>query len=240
MNSTPREKQGGFYISPAFLMTITERPEGARRATGKVGNLPDLARAVNPFTEKIFRAEPYNYSEMARKPRRRRMGRYIRGAINHKLNLGTLAAATVIGSNLAEVVNERTLVSSIVTSVSVNDWTEGLNIGPIRVGVAHSDYSDAEIEAWIEATDSWDEGDKVAQEVAGRKIRDIGTMVSSFSGGSGSESYLQDGKPIKSKLNWILLQGQTIKFWAFNMGSAAFATTDPDVNFQGHANLWPR
>ncbi len=55
-HEAPREKQGGFYISPAFLMTITERPEGARRATGKVGNLPDLGEGEDPSEQRYLRA----------------------------------------------------------------------------------------------------------------------------------------------------------------------------------------
>ncbi len=168
------------------------------------------------------------------------MGRYIRGSINEKLDIGTLAAGTVVGTVLGETVNERTLLSSVKCTWSVNDWTEGANIGPLEVGYAHSDYTDAEVEAYIEATNSWNEGDKVAQEVAARQIRRVGVLISSFSGSASSESYLNDGVPIHTKLNWILNQGQTIRVWARNMGSLAFATSDPDVTINGFANLWPR
>ncbi len=49
---------------------------------------------------------------------------------------------------------------------------------------------------------------------------------------------LNDGKPIKTKLNWILQEGQTLAFVGYNMGSVQVQTTTPDVRILGHANLW--
>ncbi len=106
------------------------------------------------------------------------------------------------------------------------------------VGIAHSDYSDAEIQAVIDQTLSWNEGDKVGQEVAKRLVRRIGQFGQP--GDSLAPVVLNDGKEIKTKLNWILLQGQTLKLWAYNLGTGAVATTTPIVTAQGHANLWPR
>ncbi len=166
------------------------------------------------------------------------MGRYLRGTVDEDLTIGTLAGKTVVGDNFDEVVNERSLVSSIVARYSVSDWTPVAANGPLLVGIAHADYSDAEIEEWIETTGSWNEGDLTQQEVAGRKIRRVGILTEPA---SATESLaLNDGKPIKTKLNWILNQGLTLKLWAYNMGTAAFATTDPRVRAEGHVNLWPR
>jgi len=177
---------------------------------------------------------------MARKGhgKRRSMGRYIRGNVDESLVLTTLAARTLAAIAFDETVNERTLVSSLVASWSLDDLTAGAGIGPILVGVAHSDYSTAEIEEFIENTGSWDEGDLVQQEVGKRKIRTVGTFESAISGVAAA--VLNDGKPIKTRLNWILLQGQTLKVWAYNLGTAAVATTVPEVSVQGHANLFPK
>ncbi len=174
---------------------------------------------------------------MARKPRRRRMGRYIKGGIDDVLSLGTLAGKTLIGTVFDEVVRERTLVSSIVATYSISDLTLGAGIGPVLVGIAHSDYSDAEIEAVIEMTDSWDEGNKTEQELAKRLVRRIGIFEVSA---SGEDAVLNDGVPIKTKLNWILNSAQSLRLWAYNMGANPLATTVPLVSLQGHANLWPR
>ncbi len=173
-----------------------------------------------------------------RKGARRKIRRYLKGSVDENLPLGTLAARTLVVATFDEGVNERTLISSIVASYSLSDVTPGDNIGPVMVGVAHSDYTAAEIEAVIENTGSWNEGTLVENEIAKRKVRIIGTFPQSPS--AGATVVLNNGLPIKTKLNWILTQGQTLDLWAYNLGSAAFATTDPDVHCQGHANLWPQ
>ncbi len=168
------------------------------------------------------------------------MGRYIRGTVDENLALGTLGAQALVKLDFDETVNERTLVSSIIATYAMQDFTLAAGDGPILVGVAHSDYSAAEIEAVIESTGSWNEGDKVAQEVAKRLVRKIGIFPSVGGAGASAPAVLNDGKPIRTKLNWILLQGQTLTLWAYNLGTSPLATTDPQVSVQGHANLWPR
>ncbi len=166
------------------------------------------------------------------------MGKYIRGGVNEQLNLGTLAPSTLAAAQFDETVNERMLVSSLVATYSVAEWTPAAGDGPILVGIAHGDYTAAEIEEVIEMTDSWDEGNLVEQELGKRKIRKIGVFHSPQASTEGVS--LNDGRPIKTKLNWILNQGQTLQVWAYNMGGSAFATTTPTVHLEGHANLWPR
>ncbi len=165
------------------------------------------------------------------------MGRYVRGNIDLRFALGTLGSATAILAALSAV-NERTLVTSIVAQWTVSEFTVAVGDGPIAVGVAHSDYSLVEIEEYLEQTDSWDEGNKVAQEVGKRQIRRIGTISpKDISLGS---TTINDGKAIKTKLNWILNQGQTVNVWAYNGGGSALATADPDVIVWGYANLFPK
>jgi len=178
---------------------------------------------------------------MAKKPRKRRMGRYLRGNVDESLVLTTIGARAVLKINFDEVVKDRTRVTSIVASYSLDDLTEGVGIGPIMVGIAHDDYSAAEIEAFIENGGSWNEGDLVNQEIARRKIRVIGIFETAASVATGlGSAVLNDGKPIKTKLNWILNQGQTLAVWAYNLGSNPVATTVPEVSVQGHANLFPQ
>ncbi len=166
------------------------------------------------------------------------MGRYIRGNVDEKMALTTLAARTLVSNVYAESVEERTYISSQVVTHSLSDLTLGTGIGPIMVGVAHSDYSAAEIEEFIENTGSWSEGDLVqSKEVGARRIRIIGI----FRMEQGvMDAVLNNGKPIRTKLGWILTTGQTLDQWAYNLGSAPIATTVPQYNVEGHANLWPR
>ncbi len=162
---------------------------------------------------------------------------YRKGALQMKLDLGTLAGQTLVSAANSETVTERTRLSSIKGSYILSGFTLTAEVGPIRFGLAHSDYSDAEIEQWIEQQGSWSEGNLVAKEIADRRIREVGVFQTRDTGSAGSWSFRQ-GQPVKTKLNWILITGQTVKLWAYNVGSAAVATTDPDVEFEGHANLF--
>jgi len=168
------------------------------------------------------------------------MGRYIRGSVDEDLSLGTLAGKTLAGTAFDQTVNERTWCSSIRASWTIANWTHIASSGPLVVGVAHGDYSDAEIEAWIETTDSWDEGNLIEQEVGARKIRRIGVFEADSVVGAIDQVALNDGKQITTKLGWMLLQGQTLRIWAYNTGTAALATTVPTIHAAGHVNLWPR
>ncbi len=164
--------------------------------------------------------------------------RYIKGVIQNRFTLGTLAATTLISSTNADVVTEKAWLSSIKATWSLDQFTEGAGDGPILVGIAHSDYSDTEIEEFVEQTASWEEADLVAKEISSRKIRRVGTFGQT--GPALSASVLNDGRPVTTKCGWMLATGQTIKFWAYNQGSSALATTSPAVVTAGHANLWPR
>ncbi len=166
---------------------------------------------------------------------RRRMKRYLKGNIDESFNLSTLASATLISNTWDESVVERTRISSIVCSWALDQLTSPQ--GPILFGVAHSDYSDAEIEQVIENAGSWNEGDLTSQEIAKRKVRIIGEFVSEELAGL-TDVRFNEGKPVKTKLNWVLTTGDTLKMWAYNISALALATTDPAMRAHGHANLW--
>ncbi len=162
---------------------------------------------------------------------------YTRGNINEVMALGTLAPVDVITTVLGAV-DGRTKISSIKATWSLRGFTVTDNVGPILVGVCHGDYSDAEVEAWIEQSNatSWSSGTIQDKEISGRKIRKIGTFAQV--GQSLGNQVLNDGKMITTKLNWLLVSGQSIRIWAYNTGSVAIGTTNPDVVVDGHANLW--
>ncbi len=154
------------------------------------------------------------------------------------MQLGTLAGFDLISASFSGAVVEKTFITSAEASWSVSNWTDAADVGPLMVGYAHSDYIDAEIEAFIENSGSWNMGLKTEQEIARRQIKIVGVLETPDSGSS--DSILNDGVLMKTKLNWTLITGQTLRFWAYNLGSAAFATTDPDLKVSGHANLWPQ
>ncbi len=164
--------------------------------------------------------------------RRRKFRRYLRGAVELEFELATLASRTLVSAIFPDSVNETTWVSSLIASWSFTDFTAGLDIGPTLVGVAHSDYADSEIEAWVEQSESWEVDDLVAREIGSRKIKRVGQFS--------TNDVLNDGKPIRTKLNWYLNTGQTLRVWAYNKGLNPYATTSPVVGVSGHVNLWPR
>ncbi len=162
---------------------------------------------------------------------KRKFRRYVAGSINTSNVLGTLASADLISVAAGDTVAERTYMTSIRCSWSIRGLTAGE--GPIFFGVAHSDYTDAEIEEFLENAGSWSEGDLVQKEVGGRKIRRIG----SFSGNDTEEAYA-DGRQVLTKCGWILNTGQNVKFYAFNKFGSAL-TTGAVIIGNGKANLWP-
>ncbi len=108
--------------------------------------------------------------------------------------------------------------------------------GPITVGYAHSDYSVTEIKECLEAFAAIDQGDKIARERANRLVRIVGTFPSQ--GVSLGQAVLNDGKPISTKLNWLIGIGDSVVAFAFNEDDAALSVSDPDLNVQG--DMWIR
>ncbi len=162
------------------------------------------------------------------------MNGYVKGIVNKTLALGGLATKTLIGDTFDNVTIERMLCSSLVATYTIDDLLAGQ--GPILFGVAHSDYDAAEIEAVIENTGSWDMGDKISQEVAKRLVRVIGTMVGEQGTGTDDVKFNQ-GRPVKTKLNWMLNTGDTLKLWAYNLDTGSL-TTGSILTADGHCNLW--
>ncbi len=177
---------------------------------------------------------------MAKRNPKRKFRKYLRGGVDETLALTTLAATTLVSAVFDETVSEKAWLSSIKASWTLSNFTPGANIGPILVGIAHSDYTDAEIEAWVEQSSSWNEADLVGQEVVKRKIRMVGMFGTAGASDAPAWMALANGKPIRTKCGWMLNTGQTLRQWAYNTGSQAVATTVPIVKTEGHANLWPR
>ncbi len=170
--------------------------------------------------------------------RRRRRGKYLRGSVEEELLLSTLAGKTVLGENFDNDVTESTWISSLVATWALSNLTEAFSQGPIVVGIAHDDYTDAEIEEWLEVTGTWNVGNLVSQEISSRKIRQVGVFrTPNIALG---KAILNDGNPIHTKCGWLLNSNQSLKFWAYNSGSNALATTSAELTVTGHANLWPR
>ncbi len=173
------------------------------------------------------------------KPRRRRMtGTYIKGNIDINADLGTLAARTALVVPTADQVSESARLTSIDNIYGLADFSPTVDVGPVVFGVAHGDYTAVEIEEWMELQTGWDVADLVSREISSRLIRRIGTFEESDS--STISSTFNDGKPMKTRLNWALRSGQGLDFWVYNAGTAAFVTTVPRLVVNGHANIFTK
>ncbi len=170
-----------------------------------------------------------------RKGRKRPMGKYLKGNIDEDLALGTLAAGALVSDAWDEAAEERTLVSSIVASWTLDNLTGGQ--GPLLFGVAHGAYTDAQIEEVIENAGSWSPGDLISQEIAKRKVRVIGTFTPEEAAAVVDIEF-NDGKPVKTKLNWVLQSDARIRMWVYNISGGALSGTAPILRANGHANLW--
>ncbi len=143
--------------------------------------------------------------------------------------LGTLANATLIGSDLTPVADEEYRALSLNLLWAARGATAGE--GPIVVGIAHGDYTDAEIEAWVEGTAAMSRGDLIAQEIAQRKIWRVGVFSN-----LGSDEVLNDGKPIRIRMNWHVVEGDIIRQWAYNQSGAPL-TTGQNIVTNGSLHL---
>ncbi len=173
-----------------------------------------------------------------RRSTKRFPGGYIKGKMDISLALTTLGANTLVSQDVADTVEAVTWVSSIKVTASLSNVTPVVNAGPVLFGVAHSDYTDAEIEAWIEQATNWNLSDLTSQEVGKRKIRQIGII--SAADAVGETSNFNQGRSTRTKVGWELGIGTTLNVWAYNTGIAAFSTSVPQFEMNGHANLWRR
>ncbi len=154
-------------------------------------------------------------------------GRYsLRGVrFANSITLGTLANITVITSGTTGVADGAYRMISIQGVWSLKDSTG--NEGPIVVGYAHSDYTVTEIKEALEANASISVGDKVANERSKRLVRIVGQFD-----GTGQDRTINDGRPLKTRLNWFIPIGDEVNMFAYN-DSGATLTTASVVDLTG-------
>ncbi len=172
---------------------------------------------------------------MAKKTQRRRKRRFNlrKVKIASKSLAGALDTKDVVVNAVSNQVTDPMRFISLDCSYSWADIGQDIDDG-CTFGIAHSDYTAAEIEECLEAGGSMDLGDKVEQEKANRLVREIGT-ISSSGGPSGGGAPFNDGKRVKTRLNWLMSTGDTLNVWIMNI-SGVIWTTGSGVTITG--NLW--
>ncbi len=143
--------------------------------------------------------------------------------------VGTLATLTVVTGALSGTSDAQYRLISAHHTWALSGHTVGE--GPYTVGYAFGDYTVAEIKEAIEISNSISPGDKIGQEKANRWVR----IVGQFAGAEVSET-LNDGRPIKTRLNWAVQIGLTVNAFVYCEDAAANQTTGSIVDLTG--NLW--
>lgn len=128
----------------------------------------------------------------------------------------TLADDTVVKGTSATMLQDVHLLS-VDHLITLRGLTAGE--GPIVVGLANEELLVSEILEYLNAapTSQWD---VPAVERANRRVRVLGV----FSGLSTDET-INDGKPIRTKLNWRLPAGKELPVvWAHNRSGGTLTT----------------
>ncbi len=146
--------------------------------------------------------------------------------------LTTLAANDLSSTAFGSLLDQEVWAISMDVQALLHGNTAGE--GPLIIGVAHSDYSAAEIEEWLEEASSWIKANKVGQERAKRKCRTIGTFDMSV-----VNERMNQGKSMRVKLGFAIEDGSGLQLWGYNEGAAAL-TTGGVVEITGKAFLAPR
>ncbi len=169
---------------------------------------------------------------MARKPRRRRRWTANMQNVNlfHVQALGTVQSSTLVTTAMLAAGDNEYRLLSLNGYWSIRGATAGE--GPIICGVAHSDYSIAEIEEFLENETQLTRGDVIAtREIGKRLVRRIGQFSV-----IGTDEVLNDGLPVKVRLNWPMSEDSVPAIWAYNF-SGAQLTTGAVVSFTGKMTI---
>ncbi len=153
--------------------------------------------------------------------------------VNSENAVGALATLDVLSAGLTANAADKIRFISLIGSWTWSDIQQ-ITDDAMSFGVAHSDYTAAEIEECLEATGSMDLGDKVAGEQANRLVREIGTF-NGLATAAGGGIQFNDGKPVKTRLNWLMSAGDSLVVWVRNASTLVYVTGS-EITFAG--KLW--
>ncbi len=169
---------------------------------------------------------------MAKKGRRSRKFNLRQVKVTNTSALGALNGGDVVSNAIIDASANRYRAISFNCSYS---WaTKAIIDDGATFGFAHSDYTDAEIEECLEASGAIDQGDKVAQEQANRLVRTVGTFAGVMNTANAGAPF-NDGRPVKTRLNWLMGIGDTVKLWIRNSTGTIY-TTGSVITING--DLW--
>jgi len=210
-----------------FIAKNYERAKRASRASH-----PLAAGEVEPdgagrlFGQKFISRR--HLTQYVAKRRRKRSSGFHPVSLDISKTLLTLASNTAVLGNLTpDTVNDRYWCISALATYAIRDLTVGE--GPIQVGLIHGGLTLQELEEWIEQASMFSRGTIGAREIQsrGRYIRLVGTFS-----GEKSHEVLNNGLPIKTKLNYPIETNGLLTMFAYN-NSGALLTTGAEVDISG-------
>ncbi len=161
---------------------------------------------------------------------RGRMRNYAKVRVSPAIEVLAMLNQAAEATNMTATMTSSGRVTSVEGTWSIDNLVAGE--GPVHVGVCHPDYSDSEIAEAILVQVTGPNA-LVEMERANRKVRIVGT----FSAQVGNR-VLNDGKPIKTKLNWAFEDdGVALAMFIFNDAQQTL-TTGAFVFFEGHLNVF--
>ncbi len=148
------------------------------------------------------------------------------------LAIGALATRDVATGNITNAAVDPYRLMSVDLQYKIGD-VKAVADDNFEIGLAHSDYTAAEVEECLEAQAAIDLGDKIAQEQSNRLVRYIGTLTGQTVVNAGYQ--FNDGKPVHTKLNWKMSTGDILNVWIRN-GSDTVWTDGANIGVMG--NMW--
>ncbi len=156
------------------------------------------------------------------------MSKYVKIRVSTFVDVLAAVNGAAVKAALSSTMENEVRITSCELTVSMRDHTAGE--GPLTFGVSHPDYTVAEIAEALGAAQT-SPGSKIEQERGNRLVRTLGTLD-----GAATEEKANDGRPIRAKLNWLILDGDVaLDFWVFNVAGQTL-TTGTDVVVTGHLN----
>ncbi len=146
----------------------------------------------------------------------------LRFIVSHPL--GALASVTAsIARLLSADLEQNYFVNSVDCTWSIKDFTVAVGDGPILVGFCHNDYSVTEVKEALEVS-LLGPANKIEQERQRRLVRIVGIMHPTQESAGLEIDVMNDGKPIRTKLNWMIEEGKSLDLFTYNMGSSVLTT----------------
>ncbi len=146
--------------------------------------------------------------------------------------IGALATEAVVSNAVTDAGTDPYRITSVKAAFSWND--KALIDDGCEFGYAHSDYTAAEVEECLEASASIDRGNLIAREQANRLVRQVGTIGGASVTAAGGVGF-NDGRPVKTKLNWKMSTGDTLNLWIRNASGNVW-TTGSELSILG--DMW--